>query len=215
MHLESDSNMSARELYLHKSRITRAQRYDRLEQSGATLWFTGLSASGKSTTAFLLEQMLMDEGYFAYVLDGDNIRMGLNHDLGFSEQDRVENIRRVGEVAKLFAESGVIVLVSFISPYHSDRVSAKHLHQEAELPFFEVFTDAPLEVCEQRDPKGLYKRARAGEIENFTGVSAPYEKPETPDIVLHTNRLTPEEGCQLILNELKAHSLLRKNQCQA
>src|SRR5690606_1867210 len=149
-----------------------------------TIWFTGLSASGKSTIACALEQVLVQSGMPAYRLDGDNIRHGLNKNLGFSAADRAENIRRIGEVARLFADSGVIALTAFISPYRADRDLAREVHEKDKLGFFEVFVDTPIDVCEQRDPKGLYKKARAGELKGFTGIDDPYEAPAKPELVL-------------------------------
>ena len=165
--------------------VPRDQRLSR----GATIWFTGLSGSGKSTVAARCERLLLDEGRPAYLLDGDNLRHGLNGDLGFSAEDRSENIRRVGEVARLFADAGVIALVPVISPYRADRERARAAHESVALPFIEVFVDTPIDVCESRDPKGLYAKARAGELKGFTGVDDPYEAPERPDL-----RLTPEDG---------------------
>lgn len=156
---------------------------------GATIWFTGLSGSGKSTVAALCEQRLLRAGRPAYLLDGDNLRHGLNADLGFSAGDRSENIRRVGEVARLFADAGVIALVPVISPYRADRERARAAHDDVDLPFLEVFVDTPLAVCEARDPKGLYAKARAGELKGFTGIDDPYEAPDDPEL-----RLTPEDG---------------------
>ncbi|RDA89850.1 hypothetical protein CP533_6299 [Ophiocordyceps camponoti-saundersi (nom. inval.)] len=180
--------------------LSRHERYQLRKQRGLTIWFTGLSASGKSTVATALEQHLLHLGYAAYRLDGDNVRFGLNKDLGFSEQDRVENIRRVSEVAKLFADSATIAITAFISPYRADRDLARRLHAEAAgdagdngIPFVEVFVDVPLEVAEQRDPKGLYKKARAGDIKDFTGISAPYEEPSQPEITIKTNESSVEE----------------------
>lgn len=156
---------------------------------GATVWLTGLSGSGKSTVAVAAERALVRAGRPAYVLDGDNLRHGLNADLGFSAEDRAENVRRVGHVARLLADAGVVVLVPVISPYRADRALVRGLHGEAGLPFLEVFVDTPLALCEQRDPKGLYRRARAGELTGFTGIDDPYEAPERPDLVLR-----PEDG---------------------
>lgn len=151
---------------------------------GATVWLTGLSGSGKSTVAVVLERLLVGEGRPAYRLDGDNLRHGLNSDLGFSAADRDENVRRAGEVARLFAEAGVVAIVPLISPYRRGRVHARRIHAEAGLPFVEVFVDTPIELCEQRDPKGLYAKARAGEITGFTGIDDPYEAPDDPELVL-------------------------------
>ncbi len=156
------------------------------------IWLTGLSGSGKSTTAYALERALVDAGHLAYVLDGDNVRHGLNADLGFSADDRAENIRRIGEVAGLFADAGVIAIASFISPYRADRARAREVAGDGR--FVEVYLDVPLDVCEQRDPKGLYAKARAGEIADFTGVSAPYEAPDAPELTLDTSALDPD-GC--------------------
>ena len=156
---------------------------------GATVWFTGLSGSGKSSVAVEVERAVVAAGRAAYLLDGDNVRHGLNADLGFSAADRSENIRRIGEVARLFADAGVVALVPVISPYRADRDRVRGIHEAAGLPFVEVFVDAPLDVCEARDPKGLYARARSGEILGFTGIDDPYEPPERPDL-----RLTPADG---------------------
>lgn len=156
---------------------------------GATVWFTGLSGSGKSTVAVEVERQLVAAGRAAYVLDGDNLRHGLNGDLGFTAADRTENIRRVGEVARLFADAGVVAVVPVISPYRVDRDRARAIHADAGVPFVEVWVDTPLEVCEARDPKGLYAKARAGEIKGFTGIDDPYEAPEHPEL-----RLTPDDG---------------------
>ncbi len=169
----------------HEGAVARAARVS----SGATVWFTGLSGSGKSTVAVEVERALVSAGRAAYLLDGDNVRHGLNADLGFSAADRNENIRRIGEVARLFADAGVVALVPVISPYRADRARARAIHEAVGLPFVEVFVDTPLEVCEARDPKGLYAKARAGEITGFTGIDDPYEAPEHADL-----RLTPADG---------------------
>lgn len=169
----------------HNTTVKVKNREKILKQKPFVLWFTGLSASGKSTIANLVEQKLFDMEYKTYLLDGDNVRHGLNKDLGFDEKSRVENIRRIGEVAKLFNDSGLIVLTAFISPFISDRKLVRDLFPEGN--FLEVFIDSSLEVCEQRDPKGMYKKARSGKIDNFTGISSPYEKPENPDIHLINN----------------------------
>jgi adenylylsulfate kinase len=169
----------------HDGAVTRADREKILGQRGCVVWFTGLSGSGKSTVARATERQLAREGHLVYVLDGDNVRHGLCADLGFSPEDRAENIRRVGHVAALFADAGAIVLTAFISPYRADRQLARDAVGDGD--FLEVFVDADLATCESRDPKGLYKKARAGEIEEFTGVSAPYEPPEDPALVLDTN----------------------------
>lgn len=185
------------------------------KQKGFTIWFTGLSASGKSTVATALEQHLLHLGVAAYRLDGDNVRFGLNKDLGFSEKDRNENIRRIAEVAKLFADSSTVAVTSFISPYKADRQVARDLHEQsggaggdAPLAFVEVYVDIPIEVAEQRDPKGLYKKARAGEIKDFTGISAPYEAPEKPEIVIHTHKDSVEESVAQIVKYLQGKGLI-------
>ncbi len=173
---------------------------------GAVLWFTGLSGSGKSTIGHRVERMLIERGAFAYVLDGDNIRQGLNSDLGFAPEDRVENIRRIGEVARLFVDAGGLVLSAFISPYRTDRDRVRGLMKPGE--FIEVFVDTPLEICEARDPKGLYKKARAGEISNFTGLDAPYEAPEHPEIRLQTAHLSVDEAAGLVIRYLEEQNIL-------
>lgn len=164
--------------------LTHDERIKLRKQKGVTIWLTGLSASGKSTIACALEQYLLQKNVNSYRLDGDNVRFGLNKDLGFSEADRNENIRRISEVAKLFSDSCCITVTSFISPYIKDRESARALHQQDNIPFIEVYVDVPIEVAEQRDPKGLYKKARQGIIKEFTGISAPYEAPQSPEIHL-------------------------------
>ena len=194
----------------HEGHVERADRNNLLKQSGATIWTTGLSASGKSTVAFTVEHALVERGYLSYALDGDNIRHGLNKNLGFSPADRTENIRRIGEVAKLFADTGVLTLASFISPYRADRDLVRKIHDEAGLPFIEVYVKAALEVCEQRDPKGLYKKARAGEIPEFTGISAPYEEPLNAEIVVDTGTQSPQECAAVILNYLAEKGLVRE-----
>lgn len=165
---------------------------------GATVWLTGLSGSGKSTIGARLERTLVERGRLAYRLDGDNIRHGLNHDLGFSAEDRSENIRRVGEVARLFAAAGLVVIVPVISPYRADRDRVRRIHTEAALTFIEVFVDTPIEVCEARDPKGLYARARSGEIRGFTGVDDPYEPPVSPELVIDTTAVFVDQAVAMI-----------------
>jgi adenylylsulfate kinase len=192
----------------HQGNVTREERRANIGQRGATLWLTGLSASGKSTLAAAVEKALLQQGMHAYVLDGDNVRHGLNKNLGFSAEDRAENIRRVSEVTRLFADAGLISITSFISPYRADRDLARQLHDEAELPFLEVYLEVPLAVAEQRDPKGLYKKARAGEIKGFTGIDDPYEEPENPELHLHTDLQTVEESVQSVLDLLETHDLL-------
>ncbi len=184
----------------------REDREALLGQRGVTIWLTGLSGSGKSTVAVAAEQALIRSGHAAYVLDGDNVRHGLNQNLGFSPEDRTENIRRIGEVAKLFADAGLIVLTSFISPYREDRDRVREIHEQGR--FLEVFIDADLATCEARDVKGLYKKARAGEIPEFTGISAPYEAPNAAELVLDTAAGTVEECVEQLLTCLRAHGLL-------
>ena len=194
----------------HDGEITREDRYQILRQKGATVWFTGLSGSGKSTIAVALEKALHSMGKLSYRLDGDNVRMGINKNLGFSEADRKENIRRIGEVAKLFGDAGTISLSSFISPYKADRDEVRALHEASGLPFVEVFVDCALEVAEDRDPKGLYKKARAGEIKNFTGIDDPYEAPENPEIHLRTDEMSVQEEVSLVIDYLMTHDIIRK-----
>jgi len=192
----------------HEGHVGRRDREALLGQRGATLWLTGLSASGKSTIAVATERALVERGHLAYVLDGDNVRHGLNKNLGFSPADRTENIRRIAEVAKLFTDCGVLVLTSFISPYRSDRDAARALFPAGD--FVEVFVDASLETCEGRDPKGLYKKARAGEIPEFTGISAPYEPPERPELVLDTAALSVEASVAALIRHLEAQGYLKR-----
>lgn len=181
--------------------VDRAAREAHLKQRGVTIWLTGLSGSGKSTVAVAVEKMLMDQGHLAYVLDGDNIRHGLNSNLGFSPEDRTENIRRIGEVAKLFTDAGVIVLTSFISPYRADRDAVRAKMQAGD--FVEVYVSADVPTCESRDVKGLYAKARAGQIPEFTGISAPYEAPEKPELVLDTANQTVEESAGKLIQYLR------------
>ncbi|KAF9446397.1 adenylylsulfate kinase [Macrolepiota fuliginosa MF-IS2] len=188
----------ATNITFHPGSVTAHERSELLGQKGATIWLTGLSASGKSTIACALEQHLLHLKKFSYRLDGDNIRFGLNKDLGFDEKSRNENIRRIGEVAKLFSDASAITITAFISPYRKDRQVARDLHDTASIPFVEVFVDAPLSVVEERDPKGLYKKARAGEIKDFTGISAPYEEPETPEIHIKTQETSVEDAVRII-----------------
>ncbi|CAO3582498.1 unnamed protein product [Absidia cylindrospora] len=195
----------------HAGSVSLTERQELLKQKGLTIWFTGLSASGKSTLATALEQTLLHSGIISYRLDGDNIRFGLNKNLGFGPDDRTENIRRISEVAKLFADSTVIAITAFISPYRQDRDTARQLHQEAGIPFIEVFADAPLSVVEQRDPKGLYKKAKAGEIKEFTGISAPYEAPEKAEIHIKTDQVSVEEGVQAVITYLVDQGYIAAN----
>ena len=172
----------------HEGNIPRIWREKLLGQRGVTAWFTGLSGSGKSTVAVELEQQLTDAGRLVYRLDGDNLRHGLNGDLGFSEADRTENIRRTGEVCRILADTGVVVLASFVSPFRADRDLVRRAHEAAKIPFLEIHVDCALEEAERRDPKGLYRKARAGEIKGFTGIDQPYEAPESPELVIRTDK---------------------------
>jgi adenylylsulfate kinase len=190
----------------HASQVTRGERERLLGQRGATVWLTGLSGSGKSTIAVAAERELVRRGRLAYVLDGDNVRHGLNKNLGFSPADRSENIRRIGEVAKLFTDAGVIAMTSFISPYRSDRDGVRALFAAGD--FVEVYVSASVETCESRDVKGLYQRARRGEIPEFTGISAPYEAPERPELVLDTNRQSVEESVASLVAHLEKNGYL-------
>ena len=193
----------------HEGTVTPEERLKDMGQKGATFWFTGLSASGKSTIAVAVEQVLLSRGHHAYRLDGDNIRMGLNKNLGFSQEDRAENIRRIGEVSKLFADSGILSIASFISPYSEDRDAVRALHEEAGVAYFECYIDVSLEVAEERDPKGLYKKARAGEIKGFTGIDDPYEAPEKPELHLRTDKLSVEDSVRELLAMLEQRGLLK------
>jgi len=192
----------------HDGDVTRGEREQNLGQKGVTVWMTGLSASGKSTIAVALEKVLLARGKHAYRLDGDNIRFGLNRNLGFSAEDRAENIRRIGEVAKLFSDAGLVTITSFISPYRADRDLVRKLHDDAKLPFLEVYVECAIEEAEKRDPKGLYKKARAGELKGFTGIDDPYETPERPELVLRTDRSTVAESVAGLLSALESRGLL-------
>jgi adenylyl-sulfate kinase len=183
--------------------VTRALRWRALGQHGATVWFTGLPAAGKSTLAGCVERALIESGRSAYVLDGDNLRFGLCGDLGFDRSDREENVRRAGEVARLFADAGATALVALVSPYRSSRQRVREMHERAGLPFLEVFVNTPLAACEERDPKGLYRRARAGLVEELTGVDAPYEPPEHPDVEICPGQ-SIEVATRVVLNALAA-----------
>jgi adenylylsulfate kinase len=189
--------------------VTRQDRHLILRQQGATVWFTGLSGSGKSTIAVALEKTLHGMGKLSYRLDGDNVRLGINKNLGFSEEDRKENVRRIGEIAKLFGDAGTIALSSFISPYAADRDEVRALHEAANLRFVEVFVDCSLEVAEARDPKGLYRKARAGKIKHFTGIDDPYEVPANPEIHLKTDQMTIEEEVSAVIDYLIEHDIIR------
>jgi adenylylsulfate kinase len=200
------AELKSKNITWQDSRVARSDREAIIGQRGVTIWLTGLSGSGKSTVAIAAERELINRGRHAFVLDGDNIRHGLNNNLGFSPEDRTENIRRIGEVSKLFTEAGVIVFASFISPYRSDRDAVRALMGSGD--FVEVYVDASLDTCEQRDVKGLYKKARAGEIPEFTGISAPYEAPNSPELVLDTNRQTVEESVAELVEFLDAKGYL-------
>ncbi|MEQ8264290.1 adenylyl-sulfate kinase [Pseudohaliea sp.] len=202
------TEQKATNVHWHEGDIGRAERGELLGHGGATIWFTGLSGSGKSTVAVALEGVLHELGVLAYRLDGDNVRLGINRNLGFSAEDRAENIRRVGEVAKLFVDCGAVALSSFISPYAADRDKVRALHEEAGLPFIEVFVDCSLEAAEARDPKGLYKKARAGEIKNFTGIDDPYEAPANPELHLRSDQQSLEEEVDAILVLLRERGII-------
>lgn len=193
----------------HDGEVTSEHRARVLGHKGCTLWLTGLSGSGKSTVGVALEKALIERGVLAYRLDGDNVRHGLNSNLGFSAEDREENIRRVGEVARLFADAGVVTISSFISPYRRDRDQVRRIHEESGVEFLEVFIDTPLEVCESRDPKGLYKKARAGEIKGFTGIDDPYEAPDRPEVHIRTDKQPVEASAEQLVEALIARGVLR------
>jgi adenylylsulfate kinase len=202
------AEQKATNVHWHDGEISREDRNRLLNQKGATLWFTGLSGSGKSTIAVALEEALFERGKLSYRLDGDNIRMGINKNLGFSDEDRTENIRRIGEVSKLFVDAGIITLSSFISPFREDRDQVRRLHEEAGYHFIEIFVDCSLDEAEKRDPKGLYVKARAGEIKNFTGIDSPYEAPNAPEIHLNTNTTPLDQEVEIILNYLVENGLI-------
>ena len=187
----------------HSNNLSKEERHASLGYMGATIWFTGLSGSGKSSIASATEKLIVTSGRLSYLLDGDNLRLGLNEDLNFSAEDRHENVRRVAEVARLFADAGLVALVPLISPYRDDRENAREIHDRFGLRFFEVFVDTPIGVCEERDPKGLYKKARSGEIKGFTGIDDPYEKPSSPDLILTPEHGSPEDGARLVLKLLE------------
>ena len=190
-----------------RTALTRDQRWESLGYAGATIWFTGLPAAGKSTIAAALEERLVTSGRPAFMLDGDNLRHGLNGDLGFNEAARSENVRRTAHVARLLAESGTLAIVSLVSPYAQDREAAASLHADADLPFLEIFVDAPLRLCEERDPKGLYARARAGKLAGLTGVDAPYETPLKPDLILHSGEESVESAVERVVQALVERAL--------
>ena len=202
------AEQKATNVYWHEGEVTRAERAQLLGQKGATIWFTGLSGSGKSTVAVALEKALHQQGRLVYRLDGDNVRLGINKNLGFSAEDRAENIRRIGEIAKLFVDAGVIVLSSFVSPYRADRDMVRKLHDDGGMDFVEVFVDVPLAEAEKRDPKGLYKKARAGEIKNFTGIDDPYEAPSRPALVLPSHEMSLEQEVNALIDLLRQRQIL-------
>lgn len=194
-------------IYWHEGDITKTDRERLAGHRGVCLWFTGLSGSGKSVISLETENLLFEKGVRTYVLDGDNIRHGLNNDLGFSPEDRNENIRRIGEVSKLFVDAGTIVMTAFISPYREDRDRVRKILQDGE--FVEIYVEADLDTCEERDPKGLYKKARAGEIKEFTGISAPYESPENPELIINTTRETDIKiNAEKVFNYLESKGYL-------
>lgn len=199
-----DNVVKSTNIKMHEG-LSREEKWKAAGHKGITLWMTGLSGSGKSTISVALEKALVEKqakAYFVYRLDGDNLRFGLNRDLGFSPNDRKENVRRVSEVSKLFAEAGAIVVAGLISPYAADREYAREVHKNASLPFMEVFVDAPLSAVEDRDPKGLYKKAREGKIKGFTGIDAPYERPENAEVHVRTDKLSIIECVNVILEKL-------------
>jgi adenylylsulfate kinase len=191
----------------HHSTITKAERRNRNGHHSCVLWFTGLSGSGKSTIANAVSKKLFELGIQNYVLDGDNIRHGLNKDLGFSSEDRTENIRRIGEVAKLFVDSGQFVLTAFISPFQQDRDNVRNILEQNE--FIEIYVKCPLEECEKRDPKGLYKKARNGEIRDFTGIDSPYEEPYSPELVIETHLYSIEECAEQVISYLRLRNFIK------
>ena len=200
--------MATENLHFHEHRVPREEKEKRNQHKSRVIWFTGLSGSGKSTVANATEKVLHDMGLQTYILDGDNVRMGLNKDLGFSHEDRTENIRRITEVANLFADSGSIILTAFISPYRDDRDNAREIIGNED--FIEVFVSADLSVCEKRDPKGLYKKARAGEIKGFTGIDAPYEEPINPELVVETDKCDIEACAQIVIEYLVKEGIISK-----
>lgn len=202
------AEQKATNVHWHSGEVSREDRYKVLGHKGATLWFTGLSGSGKSTVAVALENALTARGKLCYRLDGDNIRLGINKNLGFSAEDRTENIRRIGEISKLFVDTGVIVLSSFISPYRADRDTVRALHDADKMDFIEVHVDCALAEAEKRDPKGLYKKARAGEIKGFTGIDDPYEAPAKPEVHLHSDQMTLEQEVEILIAELERRGIL-------
>ncbi len=200
------TEQKATNIVWHQATVSKSEREQINGHRGATLWLTGLSGSGKSTIANILEKMLWERGVRSYVLDGDNVRHGLNKDLGFSDQDRNENIRRIGEVAKLFTEAGVMTVTAFISPFRQDRDRVREIMNDGD--FIEIYVKCDLDECEKRDPKGLYKKARSGEIKEFTGISSPYEEPERAEIVLENTAKTAEQSADEILAYLESNGYL-------
>lgn len=203
------AEQKATNVYWHEGEVTREDRFRAVGQKGATIWFTGFSGSGKSTVAVAVEKVLNERGRLVYRLDGDNVRLGINKNLGFSAEDRKENIRRIGEVAKLFVDAGVIALSSFISPYRADRDAVRQLHADAGMEFIEIFVDCPLNVAEQRDPKGLYKKARAGQLKGFTGIDDPYEEPTAAELVLRTDKMSLVEEVNAVLDLLEQRGIVK------
>jgi adenylylsulfate kinase len=201
------SNAASANTTWHEGAVSRADRERLLGQRGATVWFTGLSGSGKSTIAVAVESRLVGSGRLCYRIDGDNLRHGLNRNLGFSPDDRAENVRRTGEVCRILADSGVIVLASLVSPFIADRAAVRALHDEWGIPFLEAFVDVPLDVAESRDPKGLYKKARAGEIRDFTGIHQPYESPLCAELVIDSSKLAVSAAAECVIAELLARGI--------
>ena len=206
--LKKIKKMATENLHFHEHRVPREEKEKRNQHKSRVIWFTGLSGSGKSTVANATEKVLHDMGLQTYILDGDNVRMGLNKDLGFSPEDRTENIRRITEVAKLFADSGSVILTAFISPYREDRDKAREIISTDD--FIEVFVSADLSVCESRDPKGLYKKARAGEIKGFTGIDAPYQAPLNPELIVETDKNDIEVCAQIVIEYLVKEGIISK-----
>jgi adenylylsulfate kinase len=204
--MNSETNAASTNVVWHHATVTRKRREEQNGHSGAVIWFTGLSGAGKSTLAHAVEEELHQRGCHTFVLDGDNVRHGLCGNLGFSVQDRVENIRRVGEIAKLFMEAGVIVLTAFISPFRADRERVRGMVEHGD--FIEIFCDSPIEVCESRDVKGLYKKARAGQIPEFTGISSPYEAPENPELTVATGALELDDCVQQVIGEMSRRGII-------
>lgn len=200
------SEPKSKNITWHHGLVERAEREKINRNRGVILWYTGLSGSGKSTIANAVEKKVFDGGYHTYVLDGDNIRFGLNSNLGFSPEDRTENIRRIGEVAKLFVDAGIIVSTAFISPYKNDRDRVRSIVDDGDM--IEIYVKCALEICEQRDAKGLYQKARAGQIAEFTGISAPYEEPDNPEITVDSGKLSLNECCDMVMNYLKKNKYI-------